>query len=80
MYPRFDDDEANTFYTNIDSCVATGKPAFAITLESAETVTNAVVNKCVDSVDLPDELEFTFDYGVDCNKFHNSIVSSSTKN
>jgi hypothetical protein len=39
MTPKYNDDEANTFYTNIDSCVATGKPAFALTLSA--TVTNA---------------------------------------
>jgi hypothetical protein len=77
---RYTDDEAVSFYNSIDSCVATGNAIAPALLSSAETVTNAQVNACVNKVDLPDELEFSFDYGVDCNKFHNSIVNSSTKN
>ncbi|EAR96674.3 hypothetical protein TTHERM_00979870 (macronuclear) [Tetrahymena thermophila SB210] len=74
---HFTDSEAKNFYSAIDQCVSTGKTAET---EMASTITNKVAEACVETVTVPSELSFAFNYGVDCNKFHNNLVNESTAN
>ncbi|KAL4453887.1 hypothetical protein ABPG74_003770 [Tetrahymena malaccensis] len=72
---HFTDDDAKTFYSAIDQCVSKGKTTLKL---EASTITNRVAEACVETVTLPSELSFAFNYGVDCNKFHNNLVNEST--
>lgn len=72
---HFSDDLAKAFYIAITSCVTTGKSDFIL---SAPIITNSVASACVSTVTIPDELAFPFNYGVDCNKFHNGLVNPAT--
>ncbi|KAL4497773.1 hypothetical protein ABPG72_000528 [Tetrahymena utriculariae] len=74
---HFTDKEANSFYAAIDQCVSTGKTTLTM---QASTVTNKVAEACVETITVPSELSFAFNYGVDCNKFHNNLVNQSTAN
>lgn len=73
MESHFTDDLAIKFYANIDQCVTTGQ--VPTKLSSSDIVSNTVAYTCISKLAIPQEVTFTFNYGVDCNKFHNGLVN-----
>lgn len=45
----------------------------------AGSATNEQVDNCINQLTIPDNLQFSFTYGVQCNSFHNGIVNKSTR-
>ena len=77
MSTHFKDSQSKDFYAAIDTCVS--QSTYNESQILGETITNAVAEACVEKVAVPSELQFAFDYGVDCNKFHNGLVDKASQ-